>query len=196
MAEDTTTENKKGNWFKRHKVLTVILAVILIGAIGSAMGGDKAAETKSSTADNASQEEKKPDTTAKLNQAARDGKFEFVVKSVECGKESVGGQYLSKTAQGQYCLITMSVKNIGDKPQSLFSSNQKLFNDAGQEYSADDTATIYNAPSDSSGTWFSEINPGNTVEGAIVFDVPKDQKVVRAELHDSAASMGVKVSLE
>ena len=85
------------------------------------------------------------------------------------------------------------VKNIGDEAQSLLSSNQYLLNDAGQKYSADDTATMYNSPNGT--TWYNNINPGNSVEGAIVFDVPKDVTPTIAQLHDSAFSNGVQVSL-
>jgi hypothetical protein len=77
----------------------------------------------------------------------------------------------------------------------LFSSNQKLLNADGKQYSADDTATMY-ASSDGSGSWYNNINPGNSVEGTIVFDIPKDQTPVTAELHDSAFSGGVKVNLQ
>ncbi len=73
-------------------------------------------------------------------------------------------------------------------------ANQKLFNAASQEYSADDTATMYNS-TDTASTWYNDINPGNSVSGVIVFDLPKDQTPVSAELHDSAFSNGVKVNL-
>lgn len=186
--KDKTKQEK--NWFMRHKVLTVIGAFIVIAIISSAAGGgkDKTATTKSGGSSSAK-------TTAKVGEAANDGKFEFTVSSIECGKTSVGAnQYLTKTAQGQYCLLNVSVKNVGDQAQSLLSSNQFLLNASGQKYSADDMATIYNAPNGTS--WYNDINPGNSVTGAIVFDIPKDQTAATAELHDSAFSGGVKVNLQ
>lgn len=196
FKNDRDLNDKQVSWFKRHKILTVLLALLLIGIVSSALGGDKT--NTASNSNQTSNQEQKPeekDELAKVGTAVRDGKFEFVVKSVECGQASVGtNQYLTKTAQGQYCLLSVSVKNIGDKAQSLFSGNQKLTNATGQEYSADDTATMYAAPQGS--TWYSEINPGNTVEGSIVFDIPKDQTPTVAVLHDSMASRGVKVSLQ
>lgn len=154
---------KEGNWFKRHKILTVILGFIVLGVVVTAAGGGDSSTNTS--------------------------------QGVECGKASVGtNEYLTQKAQGQFCLLSLTVKNIGDEKQSLFSSNQKLFNAAGQEYSADDTATMY-ASSDTTSTWFNDINPGNSVSGVIVFDLPKDQTPVSALLHDSAFSSGVKVNL-
>lgn len=184
-------KEKSTNWFVRHKVLSVIIGLVIIGVISSAAGGSKSGTNSSSSKSSTS----KAATTAKIGQAANDGKFEFTVSSVQCGQASVGSnQYLTKTAQGQYCLLNVSVKNIGDQAQSLLSSNQYLLNASGQKYSADDTATLYNAPNGTS--WYNDINPGNSVTGAIVFDVPKDQTPTTAELHDSAFSNGVKVNLQ
>jgi hypothetical protein len=187
-----TKAKQETSWFKRHKVLSIVLGVILLFIVIAAVGGgaDKDGAKNSST-----DASKAAESTAKIGVPARDGKFEFVVKSVECGVASVGSNpYLTKTAQGQYCLLNVSVKNIGDEAQSLLSSDQHLFNASGQKYSADDTATLYNAPDDNS--WYNNINPGNVVEGAIVFDMPKDQTPTTAELHDSSFSGGVKVSLQ
>lgn len=132
---------------------------------------------------------------AKLNEAATDGKFEFTVTSLECGKSSVGNNpYLTKEAQGQFCLLNITVKNTGNESQSLFSSNQFVYNATGQKFKADDIATTYMSPDGS--TWYSDINPGNSVSGTIVFDLPKDQTPVTAELHDSAFSQGVQVKLQ
>lgn len=188
--KDKTKQQK--NWFVRHKVWSVILGLIVISVISSAAGGGK---TNTSTNSSSKSSTAKTAEVAKIGRPVNDGKFEFTVSSVECGKVSVGSsQYLTKSPQGQYCLLNVSVKNIGDQAQSLISSNQYLLNASGQKYSADDTATIYNAPSGTS--WYNDINPGNSVNGAIVFDIPKDQTPASVELHDSAFSNGVKVNLQ
>ncbi len=187
----------KKNWFLRHKILTVVGIVILIGIVVGAASGDKST-TNTNPNNNSSSKQKTEvkNEVAKIGTPVTDGKFEFTVKSIECGKASVGtNQYLTKEAQGQFCLLNVTVKNTGDAAQSLFSSNQKLLNSKDQQYSADDTATMY-ASSDGSGSWYNDINPGNSVEGTIVFDLPKDQTPLTAELHDSAFSSGVKISLE
>jgi len=182
------------NWFKKHKIITIIIALVLVIAIANGVGGSKSGSNDKKATMSSSSSSTKTEATTKIGEAVRDGKFEFTVKSFTCGKAYVGAnQYLTKTAQGQYCLLDVSVKNIGTEKQSLFSANQKLFNGE-TEYSADDTATIYAAPEGS--TWYSDINPGNSVEGTVVFDVPKDVTPATAELHDSAFSSGVKVELQ
>lgn len=186
---------KQKNWFARHKILSVILAFIVIAVVASAAGGSKSNSGSSGNGSGVTKTGDKPSTVAKLNEAAKDGKFEFVVKKVECGTTTIGtNEYLKKNAQGQFCLMTISVKNIGDEAQGFFGSNQKLLNAQSQQYAADDAAGVYVDQNYS--TLFSNINPGNSVEGVIVFDIPKDQTPVFAQLHDSAFSDGVKVSLQ
>jgi len=189
-------DEKKKNWFAKHKILTVILAFIAIAVVASAAsGGSKSNSSSTGNGSGVTKSDDKAAVVAKLNETAKDGKFEFVVKKVECGKTSIGtNQYLTKNAQGQFCLMTVSVKNIGDKAQGFFGSNQKLLNAQNQEYAADDAAGVYVDQNYS--TLFSNINPGNSVEGVVVFDIPKDQTPVTAQLHDSAFSSGVKVNLQ
>jgi len=187
------SENKS-NWFKRHKILTVVGIVIVLGVIaGAAGGGDSGTgtPTNSETSGNTTAAA----TTAKVGEAARDGKFEFTVSSVKCGVPTVSDSsgYLSKSAQGQYCELNVAVKNIGDEPQMFDGSNQYLFNSSGQKYTYDSTATIYANPSNS--TFLNNINPGNSASGIVIFDIPKDAVPATAELHDSAFSGGVKVQL-
>jgi len=185
---------KKGSWFRRHKILTVILAFVVIGVIAAAAGGGSKSPTSSSTTKTNGSSAAQ---LAKIGQAARDGKFEFTISKVSCGETTVGtNQYLQKQAQGQYCRVTMSVQNIGDQAQGLSSSDQKLIDAAGKQYSADDTATLYAAPQGASSTWYNNINPGNSVNGDIIFDIPKGVTPITAELHDSAFSGGVKVNLQ
>lgn len=189
--------DSKQNWFKRHKVLTVIGVIILIAIIGGAAGGGDKTNTNSSTSDGSgvTKAEDKPATTVKLNEPARDGKFEFIIKGVECGKTTVGtNEYLTKKAQGQFCLMTVNIKNIGNEAQGFFGSNQKLLNAQSQQFAADDVAGSYLDQNYT--TLFSNINPGNSVEGVVVFDVPADTQITQAQLHDSAFSNGVKVNLQ
>lgn len=189
------SESKK-NWMKRHKILTVIGVVILIAIISSASSNSDTSNTASSPNNGTAtvKSEDKADTNVKLNEAARDGKFEFVVKGLECGKTTIGtSEYLTKNAQGQFCLMTVNVKNIGNEAQGFFGSNQKLLNAEGQQFAADDAAGVYLDQNYS--TLFSNINPGNSVEGVIVFDVPVGTEITVAQLHDSMMSNGVKVDL-
>lgn len=187
------------NWFKKHKIITVILALVVVGGIiGAAGGGSSTTSNQSSSGGNSNTSEKTEEkaTTAKIGEPARDGKFEFTVTSIKCGEKSVGDQYLNEKAQGEFCRLSLSIKNIGNEAQSLLSSDQKLLNAEGQQFAADDTATIYASSDNSGSTWFDQINPGNSVKGDILFDVPAGANITTAELHDSSFSGGVKVNLQ
>ncbi|MGH3663271.1 MAG: DUF4352 domain-containing protein [Micromonosporaceae bacterium] len=131
---------------------------------------------------------------AKVGEPARDGKFEFTVTKVDdSGRKRVGDQYFGTTAQGEFILVHVTVKNIADQPQTFSGEEQKLFSADGKEFSADTEAAIYMG--EASQSLWEEINPGNVVKGVVVFDVPKGTKLSKLVLHDSAFSGGVEVSL-
>lgn len=186
------------NWFKKHKILTAVLIVIIIGVvIGGGSGDNESANTNTANNQQAAGDRQPQNSAqaAKIGETARDGKFEFTVAGVECGKASAGtNQYLTKQAQGQFCFVNVTVKNIGSEAQTFDSSSQYLYDAANAKFSADGTASLYANPEAS--TFLNQINPGNSVSGILVFDLPKDKTPTVAELHDSPFSGGVKVSLQ
>lgn len=129
---------------------------------------------------------------AGIGTSVRDGDFEFVVQGVEAGKAEIGGEYLSTKAQGQFVLVTVQVTNIGDKPGTFFGSNAKAVDSQGRGVSASTEAAIYLEDSNS---LYEEINPGNSVTGTIVFDVPTGTSLDSIQLHDSMFSDGATVKL-
>jgi hypothetical protein len=132
------------------------------------------------------------DDTPGLNESARDGKFEFRVSGVDCGATEVGPEALSTKAQGMFCLVAVSVKNIGDRAQMFDGSSQKALDAQGTQFSHDGAAAFY--ANEGNNTFLEQINPGNT-KGRLIFDVPEGTKLTAMELHDSPFSGGVKVSL-
>ncbi|EWT03734.1 hypothetical protein N864_18995, partial [Intrasporangium chromatireducens Q5-1] len=128
----------------------------------------------------------------KVGTPVRDGKFEFTVTKVETGVRSVGPDFMAEKAQGQFVLVHLSVTNIGDEPQTLIDSVQKVRDAAGRQFSTDSGAAIVIKGND---VFFNEINPGNTVKGVLVYDMPKGAKPASIELHDSMFSDGITVAL-
>lgn len=166
--------------------LVLVIIIIVIAAIASSGGGNSnntsSGGSGTSTASNNGGSGSK---TASLGTPVRDGKFEFTVKSVTYAKH-VGGEF-GETAQGRYALLHVKVRNIGGESQDLFAGNQYVYDSHGRQFTADDTA--------SGNTIFATINPGNEVSGVIAFDMPRHDRPVKAELHDSAFSEGVTVTL-
>ena len=116
------------------------------------------------------------------------------MKGVECGVKKVGPELLEEKAQGQFCLVDMSVKNIGDEAQLFDAGTQKGVTDAGATVDADGTASLVLPENENS--FLEEINPGNSIEVVVVYDIAKDQKLESLELYDSMFSGGVAVSLK
>ena len=141
----------------------------------------------------AGQSNRKAPTPPGLGDPVRDGKFEFVVSSADCAP-SVGSKYLNLKADGKYCVVDLTVKNIADNPQLFLGSAQKAFDATGTKYTDDKVAGFY-ANGDSK-AFLKKIGPGDKVVGKVVFDVPKATTLTTIELHDSFFSGGVQVALK
>jgi hypothetical protein len=138
----------------------------------------------------ASPEASAPATSHAIGESVRDGQFDFVVRGVQCGLELIG----SVRARGQFCVVTISVRNIGDRPQTLFEMDQKAIGGNGTEYSSHSIASlIANEPGNT--TWLSEIKPGGEAAGAIVYELPKGIDLARLVLNDPIVPGGVSIAL-
>jgi Domain of unknown function (DUF4352) len=127
-----------------------------------------------------------------LNTPVEDGKFRFTVTSVSCGHDTVGS-IVTRQAHGQYCIVDLSVTNVGTKGQLLLDSVQKAIGSDGAVYGPDSTAGVI--ASSGTSVWVNVVNPGSSVSGKIVFDIPDGASLAKLELHDSAFSTGTTVTL-
>lgn len=177
------------NWFARHKIFTGFIVLFVVGIIGASSSSN---QPKTTTTPQTKQPQ-----LAKIGQPARDGKFEFVVNSMKCGETTLSDGFgnVQATAQGQFCRFNVSVKDISTVPYSFDETAQYLYGPNGSKYSLSTNGTIWAQPSDED-PWGNDINPGNTLTGDLMFDVPKGVTPTTAELHDSGASDGVKVNLQ
>jgi hypothetical protein len=128
-----------------------------------------------------------------LDTAVRDGAFEFVVSDVSCGHSSLGGSIINVKAQGQFCVVSLSVANIGTKARTFTDVFQKALDTDGTVYGADTGAGLI--ANEGGGVMWKVVNPGNKITGKIVYDIPADGHVATLELHDSVLSRGVLVTL-
>ncbi|EHR53781.1 Telomeric repeat-binding factor 2 [Saccharomonospora marina XMU15] len=195
-------ESKK----KRHKWpwilggLAVVL-IIIIAVVATSGSDDQQTATNGSNGDPQQaqqqpppeQEQAQEQAEAGIGQPVRDGKFEFTVEGVERAPSVGDDAVMTEQAQGEFAILTMTVRNIGDEAQPLSDTDQYVYDAAGRQYSADSMAGLAITGND---VFLNPINPGNSVTGKVVFDVPAGTELVRAELHDSAFSDGVTVNLE
>ncbi|MDO5503735.1 MAG: DUF4352 domain-containing protein [Actinomycetia bacterium] len=198
----------KKSWFARHKLLTAILAIVALVIAANALGGGDDSSTSATdaptsqqpaaaeapTAEPEAEPEAEPaDEQPGIGDTVRDGKFEFVVTGVEDGGTEVGNEFLSEKAQGRFHFVHITVTNIGDEAQMMLDSNQKVRDEQGRTFETNSGAAIY---MDDNDMWLTDINPGNTMSGTLVFDMPEGAAPVEIELHDSMFSGGVTVSLK
>lgn len=102
----------------------------------------------------------------------------FTVTGEECGATTIGDEFLSTEAQGEFCLFAVTVENGSAEP--LFFDSSSVYGYLGEaEYGADSEASIYLEDNDA---FLEEINPGNTIEATVVFDVPAGARLDRLEL--------------
>ncbi|MCS4276586.1 hypothetical protein M2390_001768 [Mycetocola sp. BIGb0189] len=205
-APNAAAPAKRRNWFARHKVLTVlgiIAAIIVISSIAAGGGGKSkpAPEGKPAAGAPAGEEvagekpaeEKPKDTLPGIGEAVTAGSMEFTVTGVEEAGTTVGGQYLSATAQGRFVRVALSVKNVGDKPETFLVNFLKIEDAQGRSFNADSSATIYDTSS--ADTWISEINPGNSVTGSVIFDLPADAELKTLSVSNSVWGGAKKIAL-
>jgi hypothetical protein len=129
---------------------------------------------------------------AGLGDPVRDGQFEFVVRSVACGARSVGQGLAAKRALAQFCLVELRVENTGTEGRTFGGGGQYLFDDAGKRHDPDLDATVRHGDGRLLST---HLNPGQRLEGTLVYDVPDPVDLARVELHDGPFSGGASVAL-
>ncbi len=139
----------------------------------------------------ASGDAQQPQRAARIGDEVRDGVFAFTVNRVERVKR-VGGEFLHKDAQGEFLVVHVAVWNAGDRVGHFLGSNQKVYDADGREYSADSGAAMYLPESKS---LYEAINPGNRVDGIILFDLPTNVIPAAIMLRESMFSEGVRVEL-
>jgi Domain of unknown function (DUF4352) len=186
-AQEPPKKRKKWPWIVGGLVLLSILGCIgvftlVIGGTGAALNEmDKNQKGQNAAA-------------GVLGRPTVDGKFEFTVNGMDCGLDKIGSSFLAEDAQGEFCVVSITVKNVADTAETFLDSSQQAVDGKGNTYSVNSGAAI---PANGEHSVFLEqINPGNTVRGKLVFDVPEGTKLTAVVLHESSFTAGVKVPLK
>lgn len=195
---------------KKHKVLRGIIGIVVVLVVVGAIFGNKSQSNDSNSSDTSSNVAESTESNSKDSES-KDSKKEQVitlgteftagdwsvtVKSIDEPVTSVGkSQYIKGAeAQGQFIPVTLSIKNSGKKASYFFTDNVKLKDTNGNEYAYNSDATIWGA--EHGALRISEqVNPGNTLEGKIWFDVPTDAKISELTFSGSFFSRPVSVKL-
>jgi len=174
--------------------LIILGALVGIFIVLAAIGHNDSKQTANAPASSASAPGRAAaPSTPGIGREARDGKFAFVVTSIDRSKTAgdPSNQVETVTAQGEFVNVHLTVSNVGDQSQTFFASNQKL-QIGDKQFDVNDTAAMW------IGSMTVEINPGNSIQAVASFDVPPNASAggMTITVHDSAYSGGAKISLE
>ncbi|BBH65327.1 hypothetical protein ACTI_20120 [Actinoplanes sp. OR16] len=125
--------------------------------------------------------------------AATAGHFAFAVNGVRCGLDAVGPDGMQQRANGNFCLLDVSVKNTGSEPELFDSGSQRVYDANGVAYAAAEQAAVF--LNDRNPTLLNEIPPGVEVTGVLPFDVPVDVELVEVSVHGALSTPGVRITL-
>ncbi|MFC5466839.1 DUF4352 domain-containing protein [Lederbergia graminis] len=167
------------NWFMRHKILSFIAAIIVLGIIGSALGGgDEDTNTATENQSTGSNEKTEPKVYA-IGEPVPADKLEVTITKVD-EKLKIGSQYFNKEAAegGTFLAIEYTLKNISDEPVGMFDYPQvTLVDEKGTEYKPDiEASTMYAVDIDKDNSKvLSDLNPDISVTDSDVYEISKDR---------------------
>ena len=182
-------------WFKKKRILIPGILVLIIAATSLSNGGNSGntASSDTSTEDSGSETETEAPTYTPIGTAVADGDLiSFTVNEVTCGVTSIGDSSFGAEAQGQFCLVKFTAENISKEPQYL-STDQTAYAADGSEFDSDTSAMIWVEGNDNF-VLGEKLNPGNSLDGVFVFDIPTDGSLEYFELKADPFSTGVKIS--
>src|SRR5699024_10442241 len=119
------------------------------------------ADTKQESTENEEAEQE----IAEIGQTVHAGDFSFTVTDVSHAS-SVADQF-GKSAQGEYTILHLTITNTGDESVMVRDGNQTIVDTEGKRYDPAWAANMYL----NQDVFLHDINPGNTVEGQMAFDM-------------------------
>lgn len=165
----------KNKYSLGKKILIGIAALLLIGLIG-AMFDEKGAEPKGksemSSSGNVANESV---LSKKIGDQVHVGNFSYVVNNIKFAK-TVGNDFLQKSADGVFLLVSVTFRNNDNEEHTLDNSFFKLTDENGTEFSSSSDGSSALEMSGHETLFLKECNPHISKSGLLVFEVP-DEKV-------------------
>lgn len=175
------------NWFVRHKILSGILGLFLLGIVSTAVNGGSEGSTATNTADKSSspaavpvsnpaeqpkaQPAENKEETTKIGAPLKVGDLVFTVNSANATKKLTSPL---GDKDGNWIVVTATVKNESKEAVMIDSSFFKLLAKDGSTYETDSDGLMY---IDNNKNFFLEkINPNLSKQGMVLFAVPDGAK--------------------
>lgn len=179
--------------FRRTALITAAAAVTVGLALTGCSAGGATAGSSAGTSSSSAVSVPAAPTAAGLNTPVKAGSFEYTATGTKDAGTTVGTSPLTETAQGTYVEVDLTIKNVGNASATFISNYVKVVDATGKTYDADPTATLYANPNQSA--WVAAINPGNSITGPILFDVPAGTKAVSIQVSDNMFGKGETINL-
>jgi hypothetical protein len=127
---------------------------------------------------------------AGVSEEVRDGDFAFVVNGVRTTDVIGDPKFpeLTKSAEGEYVIVALTVTNVSADPHSFFASFITL-SDGTTVFASDNEAWLY------LGDTVADVGPGRSIDTEVVFDVPRGTNLESIWLRGGPLSDGVAVAV-
>ncbi|WP_205693971.1 DUF4352 domain-containing protein [Clostridium prolinivorans] len=167
------------NFFMKHKIITGILVLVVIGIIGSlgSNGGGNSSATndtsKPATSSSAKQADTKKEEPKEFYAVNEDVKLNDAVVKVTKVEKSNGSDYDKPKDGMEFIIVTVSIKNDGKNEISYNPFDFKMQNSKGQitdqAFTTVNTSTQLNS---------GNLAAGGEVTGTIAFEQPKNDSAL------------------
>lgn len=155
------------------KIILIILGFFfLLGVIGS-LSEESESEGAASSATTESGEVSAENVAVALNEEVRVGNFVYQVEPPRF-KKKLGNDFVSKTADGIYLLIPISINNVSNKEKTLDGSMFKLVNQTGTEYRHSTEGSTAFTMAGGETIFLKQCQPNIPTSGVLVFEVPDE----------------------
>ena len=161
---------KDRNWFARHKILSVIIGVIVIGGIAGAMAGDKDnTATKTSNTGSSQTEKAEEKTEFKVGETATFDDKSITVTEVQRNYDT-GNQFAQPESGKEFVIVTVNIVNNSDSNLDYNTFEFKMQDSNGVQQNEAFTALTEGKLNSGS------LAKGGKVTGKLAYEVPKDDK--------------------
>lgn len=172
-----------------------IAAFVMTGVMTAAVFGGGASPDPQLATDSGSGQQTQQADVAGVGDPVTDANLTFTVTGVDT-TQAIGDSMVSSEAQGEYLIVNLTVENTGDESATFNAGpSQVALDSEGNKYETSQDAMMSSSSEDMN-SFLQPINPGNSVEGRLVFDVPENTEIVKVRLQGGTFSSGAEVSLK
>ena len=162
------------NWAGRHKFLTGLAVIVVLAVVSSAMSSG--GKTTTTTTANPSTTTTTPAVTKTVEAApTTEGVSSDVkIKIIEVtNPKTLGIEGAISKPQGSFVVVKMSIQNNQKDAITIMDTSFKLLDKDKREFSPSSDGDVGLTMAGKKTLSMDTVNPGNTIEGYVAFDVPK-----------------------